>query len=61
MRPALLIAGVLALLVGLLWIGQGAGAIDWPKSSFMIRQTVWVWWGAAAVLCGLALIWFSRR
>ena len=38
MRRALLILGILALLIGLLWIGQGTGTIAWPQSSFMISQ-----------------------
>ncbi len=31
MRRFLLIAGLLLLVVGLLWIGQGTGAIAWPR------------------------------
>ena len=38
MRQLLLILGLLALAVGLLWIGQGLGVINWPPSSFMIKQ-----------------------
>ncbi len=38
MRKLLLIVGFLALAIGLLWIGQGTGVIDWPPSSFMINQ-----------------------
>jgi hypothetical protein len=38
LRTPLLIPGTLALLVGLLWIGQGTGTVNWPQSSFMIRQ-----------------------
>jgi hypothetical protein len=37
MRKVLLIVGVLALAIGLLWIGQGTGVINWPQSSFMIQ------------------------
>jgi len=47
MRPALVILGILALLVGLLWIGQGTGYVNWPRSSFMIRQIQWAWYGGA--------------
>lgn len=38
MRKLLLIIGFLALAIGLLWIGQGTGTINWPQSSFMIGQ-----------------------
>ena len=47
MRQLLLILGLLALAIGLLWIGQGLGVIHWPQSSFMIRQIQWAGYGAA--------------
>jgi uncharacterized membrane protein len=61
MRKVLLIVGLLALAVGLLWIGQGTGAIAWPQSSFMIRQIQWAGYGAALGALGLILIWQSKR
>jgi uncharacterized membrane protein len=61
MRRLLLIAGLLALAMGLLWIGQGLGVIDWPQSSFMIRQMQWAGYGAALAALGLILIWQSTR
>ena len=56
-----LILGILALAIGLLWIGQGTGVIAWPASSFMISQTQWAWYGAALAAVGLILIWLARR
>jgi len=61
MRQLLLIVGLLALVVGLLWIGQGTGAINWPQSSFMINQIQWAGYGAALAAVGLILIWQSQR
>ena len=61
MRTLLLILGVVALLIGLLWIGQGTGTINWPQSSFMIRQMQWAYYGAALAVVGLILIWRGRR
>jgi uncharacterized membrane protein len=61
MRKLLLIVGILALAMGLLWIGQGTGAIKWPQSSFMISQFQWAWYGAALAVVGLILIWRGRR
>ena len=61
MRQLLLILGLLVLAIGLLWIGQGLGVIDWPKSSFMIRQLQWAGYGAALAALGLVLIWQSKR
>jgi uncharacterized membrane protein len=61
MRTLLLILGLLALAIGLLWIGQGTGMINWPPSSFMIRQIQWAGYGAALAALGLILIWQSKR
>ncbi len=61
MRKALLIAGLLALAMGLLWIGQGLGVINWPQSSFMIKQLQWAGYGVALASLGLILIWQSKR
>jgi hypothetical protein len=61
MRGLLLVTGLLALAIGLLWIGQGTGVINWPASSFMISQIQWAGYGAALGAVGLVLIWLSQR
>jgi hypothetical protein len=61
MKTVFLILGILALLVGLLWIGQGTGTVNWPQSSFMIKQIQWAYYGAALAIVGLVLIWRARR
>lgn len=61
MKTALLIVGLLALLIGLLWVGQGAGLVHWPASSFMIDQRPWITRGAILAFVGLVLILLSRR
>lgn len=61
MRSLFLILGSLALLIGLLWIGQGTGLVNWPPSSFMIKQTQWAYYGAGLALAGLLLVWRARR
>jgi hypothetical protein len=61
MRATLLIVGLLALAVGLLWIGQGTGAIKWPQTSFMINQIQWTGYGAALAALGLIFIWQAKR
>ena len=61
MRQLLLILGLIALAIGLLWIGQGTGVIQWPESSFMISQIQWAEYGAALAALGLILILQSRR
>ena len=60
-KALLVIAGVLALLMGLLWIGQGLGIVRWPASSFMIDVRPWALRGVALALVGIAMIWIGRR
>jgi membrane protein implicated in regulation of membrane protease activity len=61
MRNVLLVLGILATLMGLLWIGQGLGYIHWPASSFMLDQRPWADRGAALAVVGLLLILVARR
>ena len=61
MRNVLLIVGVAATLMGLLWIGQGLGYIHWPRSSFMLDQRPWADRGAALAVLGLLTILVARR
>jgi hypothetical protein len=60
-RMLVLVVGILALLMGLLWVGQGMGVIRWPASSFMIDMRPWVLRGGRLAALGAALIWLSRR
>jgi hypothetical protein len=52
MKTILLIIGVAAVLMGLLWIGQGNGLVHWPASSFMLDQRPWVTRGAYLAVFG---------
>lgn len=61
MKTGLTIAGVLAVLMGLLWIGQGLGYIHWPASSFMLDQRPWALRGAILAVIGLGLLVYARR
>ena len=61
MKTALLILGIVAVLMGLLWIGQGTGLIMWPASSFMLDQRPWATRGALLAVAGIVLIILSRR
>jgi len=60
-RAILLVVGILALAMGLLWIGQGTGYVPWPKQSFMINEMIWAYRGAGVAVGGFVLIVLSRR
>jgi len=61
LKILLLVVGVIAVLMGLLWAGQGSGVVPWPATSPMINQSPWVWRGLLLAVVGLAVIWWSRR
>ena len=60
MKTIVLVLGIAAVLIGLLWIGQGTGVVNWPASSFMIDQRPWVTRGAILTVVGIILIAASR-
>jgi hypothetical protein len=61
MKTALTLIGIVALAMGLLWMGQGSGYIPWPASSFMISQSQWIYYGGALAVTGVILIVIARR
>ena len=61
LRLIMLVVGTLAVLIGLLWIGQGMGIVRWPASSFMIDVTAWSVRGAVLALGGALMIYYGRR
>jgi hypothetical protein len=61
MKQALLIVGIIAVLVGLLWLLQGTGIFPYPARSMMIGQRDWSLYGVLLAVLGGALIFLSRR
>lgn len=61
MRIAFLIAGIVLILMGAIWIGQGTGYFPYPSYSFMIDDVKWAYAGAALLVLGLLLIVSARR
>jgi len=59
MKTVLLIIGAAAMLMGLLWVGQGAGLIHWPASSFMIDQRPWAGRGGILAAVGMVIIFVA--
>jgi hypothetical protein len=61
MRMLLSALGMLMLLCGLLFAGQGLDWIRWPADSFMVGESDWAWRGALLALGGAILLWTPRR
>jgi hypothetical protein len=60
MRVMLLAVGIFAVLIGLIWIGQGSGYFPYPSSSFMINQVPWIYGGAVLAALGVLAAVVSR-
>jgi hypothetical protein len=65
MRTLLLLVGIVAILMGGLWAGQGAGYIHWPPPHAgqftMVDNSIWIYYGGGLALVGLILVFLSRR
>ena len=60
-RHLIFLAGVIVVLLGILWAGQGSGTIPYPATSPMINQSQWVYYGLLLVVLGLGAMWYARR
>ena len=61
LKIALLVVGILAVLIGLIWVGQGTGYFPYPATSFMINQMPWVYRGAFLAVLGVVAAVVARR
>ena len=61
LRALLQTIGILAVAMGLLWVGQGTGLIMWPPESFMLAQRQWAVYGAALAAAGAIVFFLARR
>jgi hypothetical protein len=57
-RPALLVLGVAAALLGIWWICQGTGLVP---VGFMANHMSWAYRGMGLVAFGIVVAWLSRR
>jgi hypothetical protein len=60
MKILLTVLGIILLLAGLVWMGQGSGYFPYPAESFMISQVRWVYYGGCTALLGLIVLIFAR-
>lgn len=61
MRIVLLLVAAAAVLIGVHWIGQGTGLFVWPSNPVMDNHVEWAYYGAAAAVAGLILVWRALR
>lgn len=61
MKMLLLLVGIVVCAAGILFVGQGLGYINWPASSFMIREMKWVYYGGGIGVFGILLVVIALR
>lgn len=61
MKATFVVAGLVGLMLGLLFTGQGLGYVPWPKTSFMIGQIIWAYYGTGIAIIGIALLVVGAR
>ena len=61
MKIIIIVVGVLLILLGLHWFGQGTLLFPWPSNPAMDGHSEFVVYGIASVLVGAGLIWYARR
>jgi hypothetical protein len=61
MQTVLTIVGIILLIAGFVFMGQGSGYFPYPASSFMISQSRWIYYGAGIAVVGLVVLIVARR
>ncbi len=57
MKLVLTIAGVLMMIAGVIWIGQGLGFVP---GGFMYENPTWIYIGGVILAAGLVITYFAR-
>jgi hypothetical protein len=60
MHALLRAVGVIALIAGLGFVGQGFRFFGYPADGIMTSKTPWIYYGVGIAVVGLLLIIFSR-
>jgi hypothetical protein len=60
MHALLRALGVITLIAGLGFMGQGFRFVAYPDDPFITNETQWIYYGGGIALVGLLLIIFSR-
>ena len=61
MNPLLTAVGVILLLAGLVFMGQGSRYFPYPSESFMVGASQWIYYGAGIAAAGIVVLLFAWR
>ncbi len=61
MRAVLTVVGIILLLSGLVFMGQGSRYFPYPAESFMVGAPQWIYYGGGIAIVGLVLLIIAWR
>jgi hypothetical protein len=61
MKALLIAVGVILLVAGLVFMGQGSRYFPYPAESFMVGATQWIYYGAGIAAIGILLLVIAWR
>jgi len=61
LKGLMAIAGIVAMMMGALFLLQGLGIVRWPSDSFMVGDRDWVLYGAMIALAGGLTVSLANR
>lgn len=56
-----LVAGIICIVLGLHWVGQGTLLFPWPSNPAMDGHSEFIVYGVIAACIGAGLVWHAKR
>jgi hypothetical protein len=61
MKALLTLVGIILLLAGIVFMGQGSRYFPYPAQSFMVGASQWVYYGGGIAAVGIVLLLIAWR
>jgi hypothetical protein len=61
MKGLLTSIGVILILAGVVFMGQGSRYFPWPAESFMVGASQWIYYGGAIAIVGIVALLIAWR
>jgi hypothetical protein len=61
MKTLLTFVGIILLLAGLVFMGQGSRYFPYPAESFMIGASQWIYYGGGIAAAGIVILVIAAR